>query len=103
MRGPRDFSGTVGGDSGDGIGTTGGRTGDDDAGAGIGFNCGFRRRFIFGWGSVQTNSFTIVRLVLTPCRVSNPAMASHEAPLSRSSMMTSRQGWRFWKRGRRLG
>jgi len=81
MRGPCDFTGTVGGGSGDGIGAIGGCTGDNAAGAVIGFNCGFRRRFIFGWGSVQTNSFTIVRLVLTPCRVSNPAMASHEAPL----------------------
>jgi len=92
MRGPCDFTGTVGGVSGDGIGVTGGSTGDNAAGAVIGFNCGFSRRFIFGWGSVQTNSFTIVRLVLTPCRVSNPAMASHEAPLQRSSMTTSRHG-----------
>lgn len=92
MRGPGDFTGTVGGGSGEGIGATGGCTGDNAAGIIFGFNFGFRRRFTFGCGSVQTNSFTIVRLVLTPCRVSNPAMASHEAPLSRSSMTTSRHG-----------
>jgi len=103
MRGPCDFNGTGVGSSGDGIGATGGCTGNNAADAVFGFNCGFCRRFTFGWGSVQTNSLTIVRLVLTPCRVNNPAMAPHEAPLSRSSMMTSRQGWRFWKRGRRHG
>lgn len=91
MRGPCDFTG-VGGGSGDGSGAMGGCTCDIAAGAVMGFNSGFRRRFIFGSGSVQTNSFTIVRLVLTPCLVSNSAMASHEAPLKRSSMTTSRHG-----------
>ena len=103
MCGPRDFAGVLwmGEGSGRGTGATGGWTGGDTAGAVAGFKRGFR--FAFDWWSVQTNSFTIVRLVLTPCRVSNPAMASHEAPFWRSSLMTSLQARRFWKRGRRRG
>lgn len=61
------------------------------------------RCVLFSCFSIRTNSFTIVRLVLTPCRFSNSAMASQDAPFPRNSMITSRHGWRFPKRGRRRG
>ncbi len=97
MRGPADLIGALSGEtcSESGAGSTCGFAVGDIVGIVTAGVRGFLLRFIFGCGSVQTNSLTIVRLVLTPCRVSNSAMASHEAPLPRSSKMTSRQGWRF--------
>lgn len=63
----------------------------------------FLRRKLFDGLSICRNSFTIVRLVLTPYRLSNSAMASQDAPFSRNSMITSRHGWRLPYRGRRRG